>query len=56
LATRGLQLDDFHDVGRLIAAALGPEFESRRSELAEATAAVAERHPLYPHLGTRVPA
>jgi glycine hydroxymethyltransferase len=51
LATRGLQVDDFHEVGRLIAVALGPEFESRRSELADAAAAIAERHPLYPQLG-----
>jgi glycine hydroxymethyltransferase len=56
LATRGLQVDDFHEVGRLIAAALAPDFESRRSELAEAAAAIAERHPLYPQLGTRVAA
>jgi glycine hydroxymethyltransferase len=56
LATRGLQVDDFHEVGRLIAAALGPDFESRRPELAEAAAALAERYPLYPQLGARVPA
>jgi len=56
LATRGLQVDDFHEVGRLIAAALDPDFESRRPELADAAAALAERYPLYPQLGARVPA
>src|SRR5204862_7773188 len=56
LATRGLQVDDFHEVGRLIAAALGPDFESRRPELADAAAALAVRYPLYPQLGARVPA
>ena len=50
LATRGLQLEDFHEVGRLLAAALQPGFEDRRDELAERAAAVAERHPLYLHL------
>jgi glycine hydroxymethyltransferase len=51
LATRGLQVDDFHEVGRIIATALGPDFEERRAELAERAAAIAERHPLYPNLG-----
>ena len=48
LATRGLQLDDFVEVGRIIAAALQPDdFEDRRAELAERAAAIAERYPLY---------
>src|SRR5947199_7728642 len=34
LATRGLQADDFREVGRLMAVALTPEFEPRRDELA----------------------
>ena len=51
LATRGLGDEDFHDVGRVIAAALQPDFEAQRAELAERTAAIAERHPLYAHLG-----
>jgi glycine hydroxymethyltransferase len=50
LATRGLQVDDFHEVGRIIAAALQPGFESRRAELAERAAAITERYPLYAHL------
>ena len=52
LATRGLEADDYHEVGRIMAAALGPGFERYRAELAERAAAIAERHPLYAHLGT----
>jgi glycine hydroxymethyltransferase len=51
LATRGLNAADFHEVGALMAAALTPEFDARRDELAERAAAVAERYPLYAHLG-----
>ena len=53
LATRGLQDDDFVEVGEIIAAALQPgeDFEARRAELAERAAAVAERYPLYAGLG-----
>jgi glycine hydroxymethyltransferase len=48
LATRGLQLDDFVEVGRIIAAALQPgDFEVRRGELAGRAEAIAERYPLY---------
>ena len=51
LATRGLAADDFRDVGEIIATALTPDFESRRDELRERVAAIAERFPLYAHLG-----
>jgi glycine hydroxymethyltransferase len=51
LATRGLGEEDFREVGRIIAAALGPDFDGHRSELAERVDAIAERHPLYAHLG-----
>ncbi len=52
LATRGLQLEDFHEVGKIIASALQPgEFESRRGDLADRAAAIAERYPLYASLG-----
>ena len=51
LATRGFGLDDFHESGRIIAAALGPDFGERRDELAERAASLAERHPLYTFLG-----
>ncbi|CAB4866742.1 MAG: serine hydroxymethyltransferase [Actinobacteria bacterium] len=47
LATRGLDLDDFAEVGDVIATALQPGFESVREELSARTAAVASAHPLY---------
>jgi glycine hydroxymethyltransferase len=48
LATRGLQVDDFVEIGGILAAALAPEgFDDRRAELAERAAAIAERYPLY---------
>jgi glycine hydroxymethyltransferase len=52
LATRGLQVEDLREVGRIIATALTPEFDARKGELAERVAAIAERFPLYEHLGT----
>jgi len=55
LATRGLQADDFTEVGRIIAEALQPDdFDARRPALAERAAAIAERYPLY--AGLRLPA
>jgi glycine hydroxymethyltransferase len=51
LATRGLQVEDFVEVGKIIAAALQPEgFDERRGELSERTAAIADRYPLYASL------
>ncbi|MGZ4264506.1 MAG: serine hydroxymethyltransferase [Solirubrobacteraceae bacterium] len=48
LATRGLQAEDFVEVGRIIAAALtADDFEERRGDLADRAAAIAERFPLY---------
>ena len=53
LATRGLQADDFVEIGRILVAALqAGDFESRRAELTERTAAIAERYPLYASLPT----
>jgi glycine hydroxymethyltransferase len=52
LATRGFQREDFVEVGRIIAAALQPDFEGRKAELAERVQALADRYPLYAHLGT----
>jgi glycine hydroxymethyltransferase len=52
LATRGLQHDDFTEVGRIIAGALTPEYESRAGELAERVGAIVERYPLYEGLAT----
>jgi glycine hydroxymethyltransferase len=52
LATRGLQLEDFVEVGSIIVEALvSDEFERRRSELTERAAAIAERYPLYSRVG-----
>jgi glycine hydroxymethyltransferase len=50
LATRGVQVDDFTEIGRIIATALQPGFEGARAELNERVSAIAERHPLYAHL------
>jgi glycine hydroxymethyltransferase len=51
LATRGLGRDDFVEVGRIIAVALTPAFETQKTELAERVTAIAERYPLYENLG-----
>ena len=50
LATRGLQQDDFEEVGRILAIALTPEYEPRADELAERVGAIVERYPLYEQL------
>jgi glycine hydroxymethyltransferase len=51
LATRGLSVDDFHEIGEVIAAALTGGFgDAEKAELSERTRALAEAHPLYPHL------
>jgi glycine hydroxymethyltransferase len=51
LATRGLQADDFREVGRVIGEALTGDFsDDKRSELTQRTRALAERYPLYPQL------
>jgi len=55
LATRGLGVEDFVEVGKIIATALQPgEFEARRVELAERVQAIVERYPLYVGLGASV--
>ncbi len=53
LATRGLQHDDFAEVGTIIAATLNPggDFAEVRDGLAERVRAIAERYPLYADLG-----
>ncbi|MBV9464971.1 MAG: serine hydroxymethyltransferase [Solirubrobacterales bacterium] len=54
LATRGLQTEDFVEVGKLIASALNPpdgSFDAVRPELAERAAAIADRYPLYAGIG-----
>jgi glycine hydroxymethyltransferase len=53
LATRGLQAEDFSEVGRIIAEALTTEdFEGHQAELAERAAQIAERYPLYASVAT----
>jgi glycine hydroxymethyltransferase len=51
LATRGVQAEDFTEIGRIISRALQPGFDEARGELSERTAAIAERYPLYASLG-----
>jgi glycine hydroxymethyltransferase len=52
LATRGLQHDDFVEVGSILASALQPgDFEARSGALSERVAAIADRYPLYAGLG-----
>jgi glycine hydroxymethyltransferase len=52
LATRGLATDDFREVGAIIAEALGTDFDARRGDLGERVGAIADRFPLYAHLGS----
>jgi glycine hydroxymethyltransferase len=61
LATRGLQLEDFVEVGRILATALTPEYDRPGvgrdgGELAERVAAIVERYPLYESLAAATPA
>jgi glycine hydroxymethyltransferase len=51
LATRGLQEEDFREVGAIMATALTAEWNgSLKSELSERVRAIADRYPLYPHV------
>jgi glycine hydroxymethyltransferase len=53
LATRGLQDEDFAEVGQIIARALfSADFAADRLELAERVQAIVARHPLYEELTT----
>jgi glycine hydroxymethyltransferase len=51
LATRGVQAEDFTEIGRIIGHALQPGFDDVRAELSERVAAIAQRYPLYSQLG-----
>jgi glycine hydroxymethyltransferase len=54
LATRGLQEDDFHEIGKVITEALtGDLADAKRAALTERTSALAKRYPLYPQLAGR---
>jgi glycine hydroxymethyltransferase len=50
LATRGVGVEDFSEVGEIVARALTPAFDARREELAERVRAIVERYPLYEQL------
>jgi glycine hydroxymethyltransferase len=51
LATRGMGVDEFREIGQVIAAALTGGFgDAEKAELSERTRALAEAFPLYPHL------
>jgi glycine hydroxymethyltransferase len=51
LATRGFGIDDFREVGRVIAQALTGDFDdAARSGFVERTRTLADRYPLYPQL------
>jgi glycine hydroxymethyltransferase len=53
LATRGFQVEDFREIGKVIGEALTGEFSDQvKSDLSERTRTLAERYPLYPHLMT----
>jgi glycine hydroxymethyltransferase len=55
LATRGVQVDDFHEIGKIIAAALQPGFDAARDDLAERVTAIVDRYPLYAQLPAGAP-
>jgi glycine hydroxymethyltransferase len=55
LATRGLQREDFAELGAIIAAALTGEFDARRGELAERVQAIVDRYPLYEEMPAGTP-
>jgi len=56
LATRGLDIDEFREIGHVIGEALTGGFgDAEKAELSERTRALAERFPLYPHLNSPAP-
>ena len=52
LTTRGLVEDDMREIADVIAIALSDRFDAERDALADRTAALMERYPLYPQLPT----
>ncbi len=56
LATRGLQHEDFHEAGRILAVALTEAYHERVAELAERVQTLVERYPLYEFLSAAAPA
>jgi glycine hydroxymethyltransferase len=55
LATRGLQREDFSELGRILAIALTEGYHARAGELAERVQALVERYPLYEYLTSASP-
>ncbi len=51
LATRGLQQDDFDEIGAIIRTALTPDYAAAKSDLIARVNAITERYPLYADLG-----
>jgi glycine hydroxymethyltransferase len=47
LATRGLSVNEFGELGEVIRVALSGDFEAERDALARRCAEIAQRHPLY---------
>jgi glycine hydroxymethyltransferase len=54
LVTRGLTVEDFDEVGRILAAALSEDYHERGHELAARVQALVERYPLYEFLAAPV--
>jgi len=54
LVTRGFAVEDFEEVGRILATALGAEHDAREQELSGRVQALVERYPLYEFLGAPV--
>ena len=50
LTTRGFGEAEMTEIAAVICAALSERFEGERAALSERTAALLERHPLYPEL------
>jgi glycine hydroxymethyltransferase len=53
LATRGFDVEEFREIGRVIGEALTGAFgDAEKADLSERTRTLAERFPLYPHLNS----
>jgi len=52
LATRGVTVEDFEEIGRIISRALQPDFDAVQGDLAERVGVIADRYPLYNYLDT----
>jgi glycine hydroxymethyltransferase len=56
LATRGLAVEDFVEIGQIIAATLAADFADHTAELSERVQAIVNRYPLYQELTVPVSA